>query len=277
MSRHFPDQQGFVPADQAQVRTAATVMLLRDSPAGPEVFMMKRASRIDFGGLHVFPGGKVDPQDAHGAMAEHCPGLDDEEASRRLGLPSGGLAYWVAALRECFEESGVLLAYGPDGELIRTEKPRWAEGLATLRAALNAGERSFLEVCQATGMQLAVDRVAYFSHWLTPEGPPRRYDTRFFVAMAPSRQDGAHDDSELVDSGWHRPEDALAARERGEIDLIHPTFVSLQALARFDRVDQLLEDVSQRRHLHLVTPDARLAAEGMQHPEDARAAPDDAS
>lgn len=266
MSRHFPDQTRFVPAAEAEVRPAATVMLLRDTPGGPEVFMMKRTSRIDFGGLHVFPGGKVHPEDAHGVMAEHCRGLPDAEASRRLGVPEEGLAFWVAAIRECFEESGVLLAYGPDGELIRAEKPRWAEGLARLRDELNAGTRSFLDVCQATGMQLAVDRVAYFSHWLTPEGPPRRYDTRFFVALAPPLQDGAHDDSELVDSGWVRPADALAARERGEIEMIHPTFVTLGTLARWDDVDTLLADVVARRHLEWVTPDEMLAREGMQRP-----------
>lgn len=270
MSKHFPDQTRFVPAAEADVRLAATVMLLRDTPRGPEVFMMKRTSRIDFGGLHVFPGGKVHHEDAHGAMARHCRGLSDDEASRRLGIAEDGLAFWVAAIRECFEEAGVLLAYGPDGDLIRTEKARWADGLARLRDELNAGERSFLEVCQATEMQLAVDRVAYFSHWITPEGPPRRYDTRFFVAMAPEAQEGVHDDSELVDSGWLRPADALAARERGEIEMIHPTFVTLQALTAWEDVDVLLADVASQRHLDRVTPDAALAREGMQPPVEQR-------
>ena len=271
MSRHFPDQTHFVPAAEADVRRAATVMLLRDTPVGPEVFMMKRTSRIDFGGLHVFPGGKVNPEDAQGEMAAHCAGLSDVEASRRLGVESGGLAFWVAAIRECFEESGVLLAYGPDGELIRAERPAWAEGLARLRNALNAGEQTFLDVCQATGMQLAVDRVAYFSHWLTPEGPPRRYDTRFFVAMAPALQEGAHDAFELVDSGWMRPSAALEARDRGEIEMIHPTFITLQTLARWNDVDALLADVASRAHLDWVTPDDALAREGMQIPVERRA------
>ena len=273
MSRHFPDQTSFVPAAEADVRRAATVMLLRDTPAGPAVFMMKRTSRIDFGGLHVFPGGKVNPEDAHGEMAAHCAGLSDEEASRRLGVERGGLAFWVAAIRECFEESGVLLAYGPDGELIRAERPAWAEGLARLRNALNAGDQTFGDVCEATGMQLAVDRVAYFSHWLTPEGPPRRYDTRFFVAMAPSLQEGAHDASELVDSGWLRPTAALEARDRGEIEMIHPTFITLQTLARWDDVDTLLADVASRAHLDWVTPNDALAREGMQTPVERRAGP----
>ena len=266
MSRHFPDQTRFVPAAEAEVRPAATVMLLREAPTGFEVFMMKRTSRIDFGGLHVFPGGKVHHEDAHGAMAAHCAGLSDAEASRRLGLAEDGLAFWVAAIRECFEEAGVLLAYGPDGDLVRAGKARWAAGLARLRDELNAGARSFLEVCRATDMQLAVDRVAYFSHWLTPEGPPRRYDTRFFVALAPAQQEGVHDDSELVASGWVRPADALDARRRGEIEMIHPTFVTLEALTAWDDVDRLLADVAARRHLALVTPDEALGREGLQAP-----------
>ncbi|HSG88582.1 MAG TPA: hypothetical protein VLA56_05175 [Pseudomonadales bacterium] len=266
MSRHFPDQTGFVAAADAQMRPAATVMLLRESPLGPEVFMMKRTSRIDFGGLHVFPGGKVDPHDAHGEMAAHCGTFTDADASARLGVPEGGLAFWVAAVRECFEESGVLLAYGPDGGIIRARRADWAEGLRALRDELNAGERSFLDVCRATSMQLAVDRVAYFSHWITPEGPPRRYDTRFFVAAAPEQQDGLHDDSELVDSQWIRPADALDARARGEIEMIFPTFTTLEALADFDAVPALLAAVASGAHRAAVTPDERLSREGLQHP-----------
>lgn len=266
MSKHFPDQTRFVPAAEADLRPAATVMLLRDAPRGPEVFMMKRTSRIDFGGLHVFPGGKVHHEDAHGAMARHCRGLSDEEASRRLGIAEDGLAFWVAAIRECFEEAGVLLAYGPDGDLIRTEKPRWAAGLARLRDELNAGERSFLEVCTATEMQLAVDRVAYFSHWITPEGPPRRYDTRFFVAEAPADQDGLHDDRELIDSRWIRPAEALAARERGEIQLIYPTHATLAALVDLPSAAAVIDLVASGAHRERVTPDDLLAREGLQPP-----------
>lgn len=266
MSRLFHDQTGFVPAAEARMRPAATVMLLREGPRGPEVFMMKRTSRVDFGGLHVFPGGKVDPDDAHGEMARHCSGITDALASERLGLEAGGLAFWVAAVRECFEESGVLLAYGPDGNIIRARRPDWAAGLRALRDELNAGTRSFLEVCQATGMQLAVDRVAYFSHWITPEGPPRRYDTRFFVAAAPEQQEGLHDDSELVDSCWIRPADALDARTRGELEMIYPTLTTLEALTAWDSVDGALDAVTRCAHLAAVTPDERLAAEGLQPP-----------
>lgn len=262
----FPDQTGFVPAADAQMRLAATVVLLRDSERGYEVFMMKRASRMDFGGLHVFPGGKVDINDAHGAMAAHCSGLTDVEASARLGMKEGGLAYWVAAIRECFEESGMLLVYGPDGAMLRARKPRWAQGLRTLRDELNAGQRDFLDICQQMQMQLAADRVQYFSHWITPEGPPRRYDTRFFVAAAPQEQEGLHDESELVDSEWVRPQDALDAHARGDFQMIYPTLTTLRALAEWNRTDRLLDAVARGEHLPLVTPDDTLLKEGLQAP-----------
>lgn len=262
----FPGQTGFVQAADAHMRLAATIILLRDEGDGLEVFMMKRASRTDFGGLHVFPGGKVDIEDAVGAMAQHCSGLTDAEASARLGIESGGLAFWVAAVRECFEEAGMLLVYGPDGAMLRARKPRWAEGLLALRTDLNAGRRSFLDVCQQMSMQLAVDRVHYFSHWITPEGPPRRYDTRFFVAAAPLEQEGLHDERELVDSCWIHPAEALAAHERGEFNMIYPTLTTLKALAHFSRVDEVLDVVAKGEHLELVTPDATLSREGMQAP-----------
>ncbi len=263
---YFPGQTGFVAAADAHMRRAATIILLRDGADGVEVFMMERAQRMDFGGLNVFPGGKVDADDAVGAMARHCVGLDDAEASRQLGLPAGGLAFWVAAVRECLEESGMLLAYGPDGAMLRARAPRWATGLRALRDELNAGTRSFLEVCAALEMRLAVDRVHYFSHWITPEGPPRRYDTRFFVAAAPREQEGLHDESELVDSRWVRPAAALAAFQQGTFNLIYPTHQTLRALAEFDSAAAVLDAVSRRAHLPLVTPDELLAREGLQRP-----------
>lgn len=262
----FPGQTGFVPAAEAQMRLAATIVLLRDTADGYEVFMMKRASRMDFGGLHVFPGGKVDIADAHGAMASHCSGLTDDEASARLGIEDGGLAYWVAAIRECFEESGMLLVYGPDGAMLRARKPRWAEGLRALRDELNAGERDFLAICQQMQMQLAADRVHYFSHWLTPEGPPRRYNTRFFVAAAPREQEGLHDESELVDSEWIRPQEALEMHEHGKFQMIYPTLTTLRALAEWDQTDSLFQAMERGEHLPLVTPDDTLAKEGLQMP-----------
>src|SRR6202035_51489 len=138
-----------------------------------------------------------------------CVLLSDAEASAMLGVESGGLAFWVAALRECFEEAGVLLAYGGDeagGGAAETNTPFDAhdagtrQRLAALRVALNAGDVRFLDACRGEGLRLATDRVHYFSHWITPEAAPKRYDTRFFVAALPPGQVPIHDDHETVDT-----------------------------------------------------------------------------
>lgn len=265
MKSYFPGQTGFVPAAEAEKRFAATVMLLRDGPTGLEVFMMERAATVDFGGLHVFPGGKVDFSDRAEDLEAHASGLTDAEASRRLGLETGGLAFWVAAVRECFEEAGVLLAYGPDGALLRTEDPRWASALAELRDEVNAGRLPFLDLCKRFKLRLALDQVHYFSHWFTPEGPPRRYDTRFFVTAAPP-QEGVHDDWELVGSRWVSPKAALAAWEGEEIQMIYPTHSTVRVLATFPDQASALAAVRSGAHRPLVTPDETLSREGLQAP-----------
>ncbi len=139
----------------------------------------------------------------------------------------------MAAARECFEEAGLLLARH-DGELV-TDAGRYTEH----RDALNAGARSLLEVCVAESLTLAVDLLMPFGHWITPIGPPRRFDTRFFVAPAPPGQAPSHDGWETTEGLWMRPSDVLAAADRGGVDLIEPTRHTLQALTDYGRVDDL--------------------------------------
>ncbi|HZU78311.1 MAG TPA: hypothetical protein VE991_00235 [Acidimicrobiales bacterium] len=232
------------------MRDAATIMLVRDAagPEGPalEVCMLRRHINSDFvGGAYVFPGGKVDDDDDRSTAAgDASAGRDDAEASALLGVESGGLAFWVAALRECFEEAGVLLAYraesAPGGVLIEMSSPEARRRLATHRAELNAGKLTFLELLTGEGLHLAVDQVHYFSHWITPEGSPKRYDTRFFVAALPPGQVPVHDDYETVDTVWVRPADALARAAAGEFDLIFPTMKNLEAISRFATSEELL-------------------------------------
>jgi 8-oxo-dGTP pyrophosphatase MutT (NUDIX family) len=226
------------------MRPAATVLLVRDgdgSTAPLEVLMVRRNPRSVFvGGAYVFPGGAVDPADA-GPDAEDCStGRTDAAASQILGVSAGGLAYWVAALRECFEEAGLLLAYRPDGTLLTLDDPATSTRFSAHRADVNAGRRRFVDVCRSEGLHLAADRVHYFAHWITPDGAPRRYDTRFFVAVAPSGQTAAHDAAETVADEWVRPADALERHRAGEIEMMVPTVRSLQDIGRFRTAGELI-------------------------------------
>lgn len=223
-------------------RPAATVILARDGAAGMEVFMMQRTHGADFNaGAFVFPGGAVDRADSSAASAACCTGLDDAQASRRLGLKEGGLAYWVAAIRECFEEAGLLLACDGQGELIELKEPDTIARFATLRRQLNAGELTMAGACHVHGLRLAADRLAYFSHWTTPVFAPRRYDTRFFVAAAPTVQTPSHDNSETIDHLWIRPADALERQRTGEFTLAFATIRTLTTLAGFRNIQALLD------------------------------------
>jgi len=191
------------------------------------------------GGAYVFPGGRVDPADAIDAAL--CAGLDEITASQRLGLGAGGLAHYVAAIRECFEEAGVLLAYDRSGALLDFSDPATEAHFKVLRDRLNAGTTTLLDVADREHLTLATDRIAYWSHWITPLGEPRRYDTRFFVTRAPEGQAGSHDDWELTDSAWVAPEEAIERAVRGEWLIIFPTLMNLRTLARHDTADAAVE------------------------------------
>jgi len=242
-------------------------MVVRDgSDAGGaalEVLMVRRSLHADFvGGAHVFPGGAVDPSD-HGPRAERlCCGRSDADASTILGVRSGGLAYWVAAIRECFEEAGLLLACDKSGAPVDFSDLDVAERLARHRASLNAREHTFLDICDMEGLQLLAGELAYVSHWITPEGSPRRYDTRFFVAAAPGGQTPAHDAGETVAHAWLRPAEALERHRSGEIDLILPTIKNLEAIAAFTTSAQLLDAAAALRDVPEMLPRAVAGDDG---------------
>ncbi len=226
------------------LREAATVLLLRDGAggAGLEVFMLRRNLNSDFvGGAYVFPGGAVDPEDRHDDLGPVCRGRTDQEASRRLEVDHGGLAFWVAAIRESFEEAGYLLAYDRNGDELRLEDAAVIERFCTHRTDVDSSRRRLVEVCAEEGLKLAVDGIHYFGHWITPEGAPRRYDTRFFVAAAPQAQTPLHDDHEVIANLWIRPQDALDLHREGTFEILPPTAASLKAIARFDTAAQALE------------------------------------
>src|SRR5262245_18206897 len=159
-------------------RPAATLALLRDTARGPEVLMMRRTHLAEFaGGAYVFPGGAVEDADHDRSLAALALGMDDTLASRTLGMQAGGLAYWVAAIRECCEEAGLLLACDASCQLVAIEDEPWHSEFSKQRHALAQGEMALLDLLRARRLALATDRLAYLSRWITQPGRPRRFDT----------------------------------------------------------------------------------------------------
>lgn len=236
------DANAPTPSAPVKLRPAATVMLVRDRPDGVEVFLMERSHVGQFGGLHVFPGGKVDSADHADGWAAYTQGLDDAAASQVLGLDRGGLGYWVACIRECFEEAGVLLATQRGGGLLPLQDPDRRTLFGGYRDRINGREAGAFEaMCEEQELLLAGGHLAYVSHWITPHSMPKRFDTRFFVAVAPAAQEALHDGVETVESAWIRPEVALTRFEQGDLNLISPTFKNLEAIAGFDSTEALLK------------------------------------
>jgi glyoxylase-like metal-dependent hydrolase (beta-lactamase superfamily II)/8-oxo-dGTP pyrophosphatase MutT (NUDIX family) len=200
-------------------RPAATLILLRQ---GMEVLMLQRTQSAAFlGGAYVFPGGSLDPQDDD---MRRVVGLTEAQANARLQLASGAIAYYVAAVRECFEEAGVLLACTKDGQPISARR---AESLLKYR------NQPFREMLEMEDLYIPAGELAYFGHWITAPGRSRRFNARFFVARAPEGQRGSHDAAETVHDVWITPREALERAARKEIELVNATQQSLKDLARF--------------------------------------------
>jgi glyoxylase-like metal-dependent hydrolase (beta-lactamase superfamily II)/8-oxo-dGTP pyrophosphatase MutT (NUDIX family) len=248
----------WTPTPGAAVRQAATVVVLRRSDAGMQVLLMRRAPREGdiHSGASVFPGGLLDAADAHGCAL--CSGLDDAQASARLGLPSGGLAYWFAALRECFEEAGLLYAAAQDRSHL--DAAQLAQ-IATQRDALNRRELTMASICQRFGIHLAADRIVYLDHWLTPPGVPKRYDTRFFVTEAPELQVASQDGHETDAQLWLSPAEALERRK--ELKLAPPTWKILELLQRLGDVDAVLAHARALPSVPCIMPRLATGSKGL--------------
>ena len=252
------------------IREAATVLLLRDGTDGIEVFLLRRTAHAVFvPGAYVFPGGAVDAADRDDPLLDAlCADRSDAHASAVLGLEAGGLAYWVAAVRECFEEAGVLFARTADGALVDLADAGRAERFEGHRRAVHSGERRLAEVCRDEDLTITLADVFWFSRWVTPEGPPRRFDARFFVAALPTGQEPLHDDVETVASVWMTPAAALAERDAGEMEIILPTARSLEVVGRYSTTARLLDDLrAAEAHdgpvptVNDITPDESLLGE----------------
>ena len=247
------------------LRPAATVMLIRDHPIGGlEVFMLQRTLNAAFAsGMYVFPGGRVDAVDVEQVLEDLCDGRTDEEASALLGLERGGLAYWVAAIRESFEEAGVLLARrSHEQDTLRFDDQESHSRFGKARQGVNDGSLRFIDLCVNEGLRLTTDSIHYVSHWITPVGEPRRFDTRFFVAPAPAFQEPLHDDGETIDSLWVTPTEALARHREGKLAMIPPTISNLEFLLKHDSVNSALEAAKKVGVPPSITPRLRTDKDG---------------
>jgi 8-oxo-dGTP pyrophosphatase MutT (NUDIX family) len=221
------------------------VLLLRDGAAGLEVFMVERHHQIDFAtGALVFPGGQVDAADADPALAARCAGAGALDETAR--------ALRVAAIRETFEEAGVLLARRR-GAAALVSAAELAGIEARHRAALHAGERTLAEIATHEDLELALDLLVPFAHWITPVFMPKRFDTWFFVVAAPADQLALHDGHESVDSLWIRPCDADSARSAGRRTIIFPTLLNVRKLGRAATVAEALAN-ARREPIVTVLP-----------------------
>jgi 8-oxo-dGTP pyrophosphatase MutT (NUDIX family) len=238
------------PATPVAPVPAATVLIVRDGPAGLEVFMVKRHHQIDFvAGALVFPGGKVHAGDREAGLSDHTDGAEHWSSEQR--------ALGAAAIREAFEESGILFAREEGSRQLVS-----AEHLARLdpyRQPLEKDEISLLDVLRRERLRLACDHLVPFAHWITPENMPKRFNTHFFLAAAPPGHTGAHDGRESVDSVWIGPEAAIADRKRWNV--IFPTKLNLLKLAQAKTVAEA-EAYARKNPPLTVMPWVEQTAEG---------------
>lgn len=234
------DPTAYDPA-AVPISHAATVMILDDRGEDDDlhVLMVHRTAKVVFApDMWVFPGGRVDPDDHLDDFETICRGLTDGQASGILDVERGGLAWWVAAARETLEEAGILLT---------TLDPSTRDDLvAEIRHLVLQDENLFADLLLERGITLDVTPIEEVARFITPMGPPRRFDARFFVARAPEDQDASHDAGEIVNHSWIRPEDALSKWRADEMIMMSPTVRMVACLARYRSADEVLAVARKR-------------------------------
>jgi glyoxylase-like metal-dependent hydrolase (beta-lactamase superfamily II)/8-oxo-dGTP pyrophosphatase MutT (NUDIX family) len=220
------------------------------------LFLQRNPGASAFAGAFVFPGGTLEPADHDRELWQRVLGLSAEEADRRLNLNEGALSYWIAAVRECYEESGILLTVDRDGASVPASR---VAQLVSRRHALNARELTFKDFLLQEDLYLPGGQMVYFAHWITPKVRPRRFDTRFFVIAAPPDQEVQHDNTETVESRWMRPADVLERVKKGEIKMVSATQLIVAGLSRFTAPADAL---SQLRALPSVPMNRPVVAQG---------------
>ena len=234
---------------------AATVLMLRDTGAGPEVFMIKRHQKMGFAaGALVFPGGRLDQADGDASRVPLCSDGDSIGASER--------AMRVCAIRETFEESGILLAHDDDEKAL-VSGARARDLQDRYRDKLNAGETNIWEMAAAENLKLACESLAPFAHWITPAAQPRRFDTMFYLIAAPKEQAASHDTGESVASTWTAPAKALVDADAGIWDMVFVTRCNLVRLV--ENAKTVAEAVTHAKATEIValTPVITQGGDGM--------------
>ena len=226
-------------------KPAATIALLRDSPSRMEVLLLKRDRNASFvPGAYVFPGGRVDPADWTKQTLASVDGLTTETAATRLGLVGTSppaIAYYIAALREAFEETGILVGVGSNAQA----PPTAAENVEVevLRKGLMEGSVSFNEALENLSCRIDGSSIEYLAHWITPEREPCRFDTRFFAARVQTDAEPIFDPREMTEARWLSPKEALARNQGGPLPMIFPTIDTLQRLADYTTVGDALRGI----------------------------------
>jgi 8-oxo-dGTP pyrophosphatase MutT (NUDIX family) len=234
-------------------RLAATIILARPRGTQPEILLLKRGEHARFmPNAYVFAGGALDQADDSAEARALCEGLNDRAASERLKLPSGGLRFFIAAVREAFEECGLLLAYDACGALV--DLTAWDEArLRAMRLQLSSGGTSLAALCRQNGWRLAVDKLTFFSHWITPPGR-LRFDTRFFLTLAPPTQHASLAGEEMSELVWRTAAEALSEHASGRLLLMFPTRAILKDIAGLGNMDELLDFAGRPRQIDAITP-----------------------
>lgn len=213
-------------------KPAATIMLLRDDPEF-QVLMVRRHQQVDFAsGALVFPGGKLHRGDSNPAWVEHCAGWDQFDVVQR--------SLRIAAIREVFEEAGILMARYPGSDLFE------AASDPDVRASVERGEIAFIDVVRELGVLLRLDALSIFARWITPLIMPKRFDTFFYVVHAPANQVAACDGHETVDAEWISPSDVLRLAKCGERTVIFPTRMNVQLLAEANDAADCIKRAEER-------------------------------
>ena len=226
-------------------KPAATIALLRDSPSRMEVLLLKRDRNASFvPGAYVFPGGRVDPADWTKQTLASVDGLTTETAATRLGLVGTSppaIAYYIAALREAFEETGILVGVGPNAQAPPTAAA--SVEVEVLRNGLMEGSVSFNEALKHLSCRIDGSSIEYLAHWITPEREPRRFDTRFFAARVQADAEPIFDPREMTEALWLSPKEALSRNQGGTLPMIFPTIDTLQRLADYTTVGDALRGI----------------------------------